>query len=108
MSSLFPGAPLVGDETRNRTICEEILQALHDGRSPLVLTERNEHLDWFESGLTGKVPHVVVLRGGTGKKQRQAAVGRLAAIAPSEGRVIVATGKYIGKASTIRVWTRCS
>src|SRR2546426_4123138 len=88
---------LVNDETRNRGICEEILQAVHDGRSPLVLTERHEHLDLFERGLTGKVPHVVVLRGGLGKKQRQAAVGRLAAIAPNEGRVILATGKYIGE-----------
>ena len=88
---------LVVDDTRNRNICEEILQAVHDGRSPLVLTERNEHLDRFESGLAGKVLHVVVLRGGMGKKQRQAAVERLAAIAPNEGRVILATGKYIGE-----------
>ena len=88
---------LVDDETRNRGICEEIVQAVEDARSPLVLTERNEHLDRFESGLAGKVPHVVVLRGGTGKKQRQAAVERLAAIAPNEGRVLLATGKYIGE-----------
>ena len=70
---------------------------MQDGRSPLVLTERNEHLDRFESGLAGKVPHVVVLRGGMGKKQRQASVERLAAIAPNEGRVLLATGKYVGE-----------
>jgi hypothetical protein len=39
---------LVDDETRNRAICEEVVQAVRDGRSPLVLTERNEHLDRFE------------------------------------------------------------
>jgi len=88
---------LVDDEMRNRAICDEVLQAVRDGRSPLVLTERNEHIDRFESELTGKVPHFVVLRGGTGKKQRQAAVWRLAAIPPNVGRVIVATGKYIGE-----------
>ncbi len=32
-----------------------------------------------------------------GKKQRQAAAERLAAIPPKEGRVILATGKYIGE-----------
>ncbi len=32
-----------------------------------------------------------------GKKQRQAAADRLAAIPPDEGRVILATGKYIGE-----------
>ena len=39
---------LVDDETRNRAICEEVVQAVRDGRSPLILTERNEHLDRFE------------------------------------------------------------
>src|SRR5437899_1668010 len=88
---------LVDDETRNRRISEEVVQAVRDGRSPLVLTERNEHLDRFESLLSASVRHVVVLRGGMGKKQRQAAAARLATIPPEEGRVILATGKYIGE-----------
>ena len=88
---------LVDDETRNRAICEEVVQAVRDGRSPLILTERNEHLDRFESVLSASVPHVVVLRGGMGKKQRRSEAERLAAIPPEEGRVILATGKYIGE-----------
>ena len=88
---------LVDDETRNRAICEEVVQAVRDGRSPLILTERNEHLDRFESVLSASVPHVVVLRGGMGKKQRRTEAERLAAIPPEEGRVILATGKYIGE-----------
>src|SRR6202040_1118905 len=35
--------------------------------------------------------------GGMGKKQRRAEAERLAAIPPEEGRVILATGKYIGE-----------
>src|SRR5882672_8731032 len=50
---------LVDDETRNRAICEEIVQAVRAGRSPLILTERNEHLDRFENVLSASVPHVV-------------------------------------------------
>jgi superfamily II DNA or RNA helicase/very-short-patch-repair endonuclease len=88
---------LVDDETRNRVICDEIVQAMHGGRSPLVLTERNEHVDRFENELSARIPHVVVLRGGMGNKQRRAAAERLAAIPPDEGRVILATGKYIGE-----------
>jgi superfamily II DNA or RNA helicase/very-short-patch-repair endonuclease len=88
---------LVDDETRNRAICEEVVQAVRDGRSPLILTERNEHLYRFESVLLASVPHVVVLRGGMGKKQRRSEAERLAAIPPEEGRVILATGKYIGE-----------
>ncbi len=88
---------LVVDETRNRAICEEVLQSVRDGRSPLILTERNEHLDRFESVLSTSVPHVVVLRGGVGKKQRRVEAERLAGIPRGEGRVILATGKYIGE-----------
>jgi hypothetical protein len=35
----------VSDEGRTRLICQEILQAVRDRRSPIVLTERNDHLD---------------------------------------------------------------
>jgi superfamily II DNA or RNA helicase/very-short-patch-repair endonuclease len=88
---------LVDDEIRNHAIGEEVVQSVRNGRSPLILTERNEHLDHFERALSARVPHVVVLRGGTGKKQRRAEAERLATIPPEEGRVILATGKYIGE-----------
>src|SRR3982750_3109991 len=88
---------LVDDETRNRAICEEVVQAVRVGRSPLILTERNEHLDRFEGLLSASVPHVGALRGGMGKKQRRTEAERLAAIPPEQGRVILATGKYIGE-----------
>ena len=88
---------LVDDETRNRAICEEVVQAVRDGRSPLILTECNEHLDRFESVLSASVPHVVVLRGGMGKKQRRREAERLTAIPREESRVVLATGKYIGE-----------
>ncbi len=35
---------LIADEDRNRMICDDVLEALRDGRSPLLLTERKEHL----------------------------------------------------------------
>jgi superfamily II DNA or RNA helicase len=88
---------LVGDDTRTRTICEDILEAVQDGRLPLVLTERNEHLDRFEGELSGKAQHIVVLRAGMGKKQREVTADRLAAMPSTEGRIILATGKYIGE-----------
>jgi very-short-patch-repair endonuclease len=70
---------------------------VNNERSPLVLTERNDHLDHLEHGLVDKVRHVVVLRAGLGKKQRQAEVDRLAAIPREEPRVILATGKHVGE-----------
>ena len=88
---------LVDDQVRNRRICEDVVDSVRNGRSPLLLTERNDHLDRFEHELASRVDHVVVLRAGMGKKQRQAINERLGAIPSHEGRIILATGKYIGE-----------
>jgi superfamily II DNA or RNA helicase len=88
---------LVDDDVRSRRICDDIVESVNSGRSPLVLTERNDHLDRLESGLVGKVCHLVVLRAGMGKKQRIAVADRLASIPREEPRVMLATGKYVGE-----------
>jgi superfamily II DNA or RNA helicase len=88
---------LVDDDARTRRICDDVTQSVRDGRSPLVLTERNDHLDRLEQGLTDGVRHLVVLRAGPGKKQRQAVTERLALIPRDEPRVILATGRYVGE-----------
>jgi superfamily II DNA or RNA helicase len=88
---------LIDDDARNRRICDDVVESVNNGRSPLVLTERNDHLDRLESGLVGKVRHLVVLRAGMGKRQRQAIAGQLEAIPREDARVILATGKYVGE-----------
>lgn len=88
---------LVEDDARNRRICADVLESVNAGRSPLVLTERNDHLDRLERELVQSVGHLVVLRAGMGKKQRQAISQRLEAIPRDEARVILATGKYVGE-----------
>ncbi len=88
---------LIDDETRNRRICDDIVQAVRDGRSPLVLTERNDHLDRLASQLSGRARHLLVLRGGMGRKQRQDIVSQLSAIPHDEERVLLSIAKYIGE-----------
>jgi superfamily II DNA or RNA helicase/very-short-patch-repair endonuclease len=88
---------LVDDELRNRRICDDIVESVNSGRSPLALTERNEHLDRLATGLAARVRHLVVLRAGMGKKQRQVVADRLAAIPREDTRVILATGRYVGE-----------
>ena len=88
---------LVEDEVRNRRICDDVIESANNGRSPLVLTERNDHRDGLESLISAGVRHLVVLRAGLGKKQRQAVTERLTAIPRDEARVILATGKYVGE-----------
>jgi len=88
---------LVDDTARNRRIADDVIDAVRDGRSPLVLTERNDHLDRLEQLLAADIPHLIVLRAGLGKRQRTVIGNRLAAVPPLEGRVLLATGKYVGE-----------
>jgi very-short-patch-repair endonuclease len=88
---------LIADEVRNRLICGDVIQAAREGRSPIVLTERNEHLDRLAAALSPAVRHLVVLRGGMGRKELQATTRRLAAVPDDDERVLVATGRYVGE-----------
>ena len=88
---------LIADEERNQLICHDLIQTLREGRSPLVLTERNEHLNSLAKQLAPEVRHLVVLRGGMRKKELDAISARLAAIPADESRVILATGRYVGE-----------
>ncbi len=88
---------LIADEARNQRICEDVVESLHAGRSPLVLTERNDHLDVLERQLSEATEHVIALRAGLGKKQQRVIEARLASIPSAAPRVILATGKYVGE-----------
>ncbi|MEN6459757.1 MAG: DEAD/DEAH box helicase family protein [Syntrophomonas sp.] len=90
-------AALVGNENRNELIFDDILHALDEGRSPILLTERTNHVDYFAERLKGFTKNLVVLRGGMGKKQRQSMAEQIAAIPDDEERIIIATGRYIGE-----------
>jgi len=88
---------LIADEARNKFILDDIIKFVGEGRSPILLTERREHLEYFSSQLTKVVKNVIVLRGGMGIKQRRAIAEQLAAISESEERILLATGRYIGE-----------
>ena len=88
---------LIADRDRNGMIRRDVLQCVGEGRSPLVLTERREHLESLAASLEPEVEQVVVLQGGTGIKKSRAIADRLAAIKPDEDRVLLATGRYLGE-----------
>jgi superfamily II DNA or RNA helicase len=90
-------AALVDDSARNELIVGDLLRAVKDGFSPLLLTARTEHLKCFEKALVEQIDNVFVLRGGMGKKQRKSIAEALAAVSEGAPRVILATGSYIGE-----------
>ena len=82
---------------RNQMICADVLAAVRAGRFPLVLTERTEHLRLLAEELAKRVEHVIVLQGGMGRKETQAAMAALAQLPEGQSGVLLATGKYIGE-----------
>lgn len=87
---------LAADAERNGQIVGDVLEAIARGRTPLVLTGRTEHLGRLAAGLSS-IDHVLIMKGGMGKKQRQAVTEKLASIPEGVPRVILATGSYIGE-----------
>ena len=90
-------AALAADAARNDLIVQDVIAAVEAGRSPVVLTERREHLDVLSEALRSHVAHMVVLHGGMGVKRRREVAQQLLSIPPAEPRVLVATGRYLGE-----------
>jgi superfamily II DNA or RNA helicase len=88
---------LTTDKARNELIFHDLIKAVEKGRSPLLLSERTDHVEAFAKRCEGVVRHVIVLRGGMGKNQRKALAERIKAIPDQEERVLIATGRYIGE-----------
>ena len=88
---------LTHDSARNELIKNDVLKCVAEGRSPVVLTERLEHLDIMEKLLTPSVSHLIVLKGGMGVKKRRRQLQSIAEIPDHEPRVLLATGRYLGE-----------
>lgn len=90
-------AKLAQDPARNDLIFDDILSALEAGRSPVVITERKDHLEALAERLSKFAKNIIVLRGGMSSSQLQAATAALAAVPAEAERVLVATGRYLGE-----------
>src|SRR3989442_1774123 len=85
------------DVARNQKICADVVSEVSEGRAPLLLTERTEHLQSLAERLASEIPHVITLQGGMSRKELHVALDRLARLPNRTGRVILATGRYIGE-----------
>lgn len=90
-------AALVADKKRNELILCDIREALKEKRSPILITERKEHLDILAAELKNDVRHLVVLSGRLTAKERRETMKRLEMIPEGEERLTAATGRYIGE-----------
>lgn len=78
-------------------MADEIVSAFGQGRKVLVLTERTDHLDAPYAALVARVSPLFVLHGRLSRKQRTSVVAELHALDADTPRVLLATGKLVGK-----------
>jgi superfamily II DNA or RNA helicase len=90
-------ATLAADTRRNELILNDVIGALEQRRSPILLTERKDHLEYFAAQLSRIARHVVVLQGSVSALARRDVKRQLAAIPDAEERLVLATGRYIGE-----------
>lgn len=87
---------LAGDSVRNTLIVDDVASAIAEGRSPLVLTERREHLEALHQELKTLDADVVVLRGAMKLSERNQAYAALRADT-ARPRIVLSTGRYLGE-----------
>ena len=88
---------LMNDEKRNDMIITDVITAMDSRRSPILLTERKEHLTSLAERLSPFVKNIIILKGGMGEKQSREMAEKLIAIPKDEERLILATGRYLGE-----------
>jgi superfamily II DNA or RNA helicase len=90
-------AALAADERRNELILNDVIASLETGRSPILLTERKDHLEFFARRLEKFTRHLVVLHGTITARGRNAVRNLLAEIPADQERLVLATGRYVGE-----------
>jgi hypothetical protein len=93
---------LVDDVGRTNQVVADIRLCLEQGRCPLVLSDRKEHLAKIETGLAAAIgsteASIFRLEGGTGKKQRQKVREEIDRCYATGGKfVLLATAALVGE-----------
>lgn len=84
-------------QIRNQIIIDDVLKSVAEGRNPIVLTERTEHVKLISETLSQSLPNVIALTGRMSAKERRTAFERLSAIPQESNVVIVSTGRFVGE-----------
>ncbi|MEJ2731426.1 MAG: DEAD/DEAH box helicase family protein, partial [Deltaproteobacteria bacterium] len=88
---------LLQSDERNQVIVSDVMNAIKNNRFPVILTERVEHLETLKSLLQNKITNLIVMKGGMGKTQRQAALNALESLPDDAEKAVLATGRYLGE-----------
>jgi len=88
---------LLQSNEHNQIIASDVMRAIKNNRFPVVLTERVERLKILKSLLENEITNLIVMKGGMGKKKRQAALNALQSLPDDAEKAVLATGRYLGE-----------
>ncbi|WP_339213802.1 DEAD/DEAH box helicase family protein [Ornithinibacillus sp. FSL M8-0202] len=88
---------LILNKERNKMIFNDVLQELGKGSTPIILTERREHVLVLHQMFNGFAKNIVILMGNMSKQEEESALKQLEEIPENQELLIIATGKYIGE-----------
>ena len=88
---------LYDDTMRNNLITSDVVAAIKAGRTPIILTERREHVVILAELLKPHCDNVIPVIGTSSAKSRRETLERLEKIPDKESLVVVATGRYVGE-----------
>lgn len=83
--------------SRNNLIANDVINALENGRNPIILTERTEHIYELEKLILPKFKNIICLSGSFSAKRKRENLSKLQNIPKTEQLVIIASGKYVGE-----------
>ena len=88
---------LISNYVRNELIIEDVKNAVKAGRTPLILSERIEHLNLLYERLADSAQNVIFITGRGTQKQKNEILEKLRAVPSDKSLIILATGKYAGE-----------
>jgi superfamily II DNA or RNA helicase len=89
---------LVENEARNQQIVTDVVEAVKSHRTPIILTQRKEHVVRLSDMLKNQTDaRIVTLVGSDSAKVKNQTMELLANIPHDEQLIIIATGKYVGE-----------
>ena len=106
IASKTPGVPafsalctaICRDPERNALLASDAMACMAEGRSPVLLTDRRDHVAELAADLRRRgVRNVFELIGGMGSKALAATMAAMAEVPPGEERALVATGPLLGE-----------
>ena len=84
-------------ENRNEQIVRDTIQAVSNGRTPVMLTKRKKHAEVLKKLLEGSADRVFLIYGGQSEKLNQEIKDEMLSLPREKSMILIATGQKVGE-----------